>query len=137
MGGYESPHLRAGDPMNRRWPVFTLGLLFAFVGCGGGGGSGNNSNPPPPPPPTDPDQRADLLLAQMTLDEKLQLVHGNLTIQNLVGPRGAGLWVLGIPRLGIPDLLLADGPTGAGDGLGQATALPSSIASAASWDSDE
>jgi len=73
----------------------------------------------------------------MTLDEKLQLVHGNLTLQNLVGPRGAGLWVLGIPRLGIPDLLLADGPTGAGDGLGQATALPSSIASAASWDLDE
>ncbi|HKI11345.1 MAG TPA: glycoside hydrolase family 3 C-terminal domain-containing protein [Candidatus Acidoferrum sp.] len=123
--------------MNRRSPVITLGLLLVSVGCGGGGGSGNNSNPPPPPPPTDPDQRADLLLAQMTLDEKLQLVHGNLTIQNLVGPRGAGLWVLGIPRLGIPDLLLADGPTGAGDGLGQATALPSSIASAASWDSDE
>ncbi len=124
--------------MNRRTPVFTLWFLLALTGCGGGSKSGSNSNPPPPPPPpTDPDQRADLLLSQMTLDEKLQLVHGNLTLQNLAGPRGAGLWVLGIPRLGIPDLLLADGSTGAGDGLGQATALPSSIASAASWDLDE
>ncbi len=121
--------------MNRRTPVFTLGLFLALVGCGGG--SGSNSNPPPPPPPTDPDQRADLLLSQMTLDEKIQLVHGNLTLQNLVSPRGAGLWVLGIPRLGIPDLLLADGPTGVGDSAGPATALPSSIASAASWDLDE
>jgi len=123
--------------MKRRLLVLTLGVVLVFAGCGGGGGSGSISNPPPPPPPTDPDQRADLLLAQMTLDEKIQLVHGNLTLEDLVGPRGAGLWVLGIPRLGIPDLLLADGPTGAGDGLGQATALPSSIASAASWDSDE
>ncbi len=119
------------------WVVAGMAIAMFFAGCGGGGSSGSNSNPPPPPPPTDPDQRADLLLSQMTLDEKLQLVHGNLTLQNLTGPRGAGLWVLGIPRLGIPDLLLADGPTGAGDGLGQATALPSSIASAASWDLDE
>lgn len=45
----------------------------------------------------------------MTLDEKLQLVHGNLTIQNGVSPRNAAGWVLGIPRLGISDLLYADG----------------------------
>ncbi|MGA3178269.1 MAG: glycoside hydrolase family 3 C-terminal domain-containing protein [Candidatus Acidiferrum sp.] len=121
--------------MNRRTPVFTLWLFLALVGCGGG--SVGNSNPPPPPPPTDPDQRADLLLSQMTLDEKIQLVHGNFTFQNPVTPRGAGLWVLGISRLGIPDLLLADGPTGVGDSAGPATALPSSIASAASWDLDE
>lgn len=119
------------------WVMAGMAIAMLFAGCGGGGGSESTSNPPPPPPPTDPDQRADLLLSQMTLDEKLQLVHGNLTLQNFTGPRGAGLWVLGIPRLGIPDLLLADGPTGAGDALGPATALPSSIASAASWDLDE
>jgi beta-glucosidase len=73
----------------------------------------------------------------MTLDEKFQLVHGNLTLQSNTGPRGAGLWVLGIPRLGIPDLLLADGSTGVGDSVGPATALPSSIASSASWDLNE
>jgi len=110
-------------------------LLLVPVGCGGG--SVSSSQPPPPPPPTDPDQRADLLLAQMSLDEKLQLVHGNLTIQNGVGPRNAAGWVLGIPHLGIPDLLYADGSVGVGDTVGPATALPSSMASAASWDLDE
>jgi beta-glucosidase len=87
------------------------------------------------PPP--PDQRTDLLLSRMTLDEKIQLVHGNLTIENPKGPRNAPYWVPGILSLGIPDLLAADGPTGVGDGVGEATALPSSIASAASWDLDE
>jgi len=68
----------------------------------------------------------------MTLDEKLQLVHGNLTIQNPLGPRNAVGWVPGVPRLGIPDLLYADAST-----VGPATALPSSIASAATWDLNE
>ena len=38
------------------------------------------------------------------------------------------------PGLGIPDLYLADGSVGVGNNVGRATALPSSIASAASWD---
>ncbi len=83
-----------------------------------------------------PDQRAGALLQQMTLDEKLQLVHGALMDYN-AGPLGSAGWVPGIPRLGIPDQNLADGSVGVGNGVGQATALPSSIASAASWDLDE
>jgi beta-glucosidase len=77
------------------------------------------------------DQRADQLLSRMTLDEKIQLVHGD--VQTSV-PRGAGSHVPGIPRLGIPDLYFADGSVGVGNNVGQATALPSSIASAATWD---
>src|SRR5271166_3896723 len=57
-----------------------------------------------------PDQRADLVLQQMTLDEKIQLVHGNgwgvLTPGSPIPPRsnfGAG-FVPGIDRLGIPDI---------------------------------
>jgi len=73
----------------------------------------------------------------MTLDEKLQLVHGNLTTQNGIGPRGAGCWVVGVPRLGIPDILCGDGSVGVGNAVGPATALPSSLASASSWDLDE
>jgi beta-glucosidase len=111
-------------------------FLLAAASCGGGS-SPSSSTPPPPPPPTDPDQRADLLISQMTLDEKLQLVHGNLTIQNGIGPRGASGWVVGVPHLGIPDLLYADGSVGVGNSVGPATALPSSLASAASWDLDE
>ena len=109
-------------------------LMLTAAGCGGGSLAGS---PPPPPPPTDPDGRADLLLSQMTLDEKLQLVHGNLTTENGVGPRNSAGWVVGVPRLGIPDLLYADGSVGVGDTVGPATALPSSLASAASWDLDE
>jgi beta-glucosidase len=83
-----------------------------------------------------PDARADLLLAQMTQDEKIQLVYGagGPVTNNPPLPRGGAGYVPGIPRLGIPSLYLADGSVGVGNGVGQATALPSSLASAASWD---
>jgi beta-glucosidase len=75
----------------------------------------------------------------MTQDEKLQLVHGAGSCAACVAviPRGAAGWVPGIPRLSIPDLYLADGSVGVGNGVGPATALPSSIASAATWDLNE
>ncbi|HXM42619.1 MAG TPA: glycoside hydrolase family 3 C-terminal domain-containing protein [Bryobacteraceae bacterium] len=89
-------------------------------------------------PPT-PDQRADQLLSQMTPDQEIQLVYGagGPVTNNPPLPRGGAGWVPGIPALGIPDLYLADGSVGVGNGVGQATALPSSIASAASWDVTE
>ncbi len=86
---------------------------------------------------SDPDQRANLLVSQMTETEKLQLVHGNLSLTVTTGPHGAPFWVPGIPSLGIPDQLGADGPAGLGDNVGQATALPSPLANAANWDLDE
>jgi beta-glucosidase len=73
----------------------------------------------------------------MTQDEKLQLVHGNLSLTSYPGPRNAVGWVPGIPSLGIPDLFYADGPAGVGDLVGAATALPSPLANAASWDMSE
>lgn len=81
-----------------------------------------------------PDARADLLIQQMTLDEKIQTVHGVIGGQGSLG--GAG-FVPGIPRLGIPDLQMTDGRSGvANSGLHgrYATALPSALANAASWD---
>jgi beta-glucosidase len=112
-------------------------LLMLSVACGGG--SSTQQQQGPPPPTASPDVRADYVLNQMTLDEKIQLVHGGAssTWWNQTQPRGAGGWVPGIPRLGITDLYLADGSVGVGNGVGQATALPSSIASAASWDLNE
>lgn len=92
-----------------------------------------------------PDQRADLLVKQMTLDEKIQLVHGSMSMAlgipgfpRAKGALGGDGFVPGIPRLGIPDLQLI----GAGVGVtnlgrrkgGQATALPSSLAETATWD---
>jgi hypothetical protein len=79
-----------------------------------------------------PDQWADSMLSQMTLQEKLQMVHGNLTLENGLGPRNAVGWVPTISRLGIPELLYADAST-----VSPATALPSSLASAATWDLTE
>jgi len=81
---------------------------------------------------TDPDQRANLLVSKMTQAEKLQLVHGNLTLEKPLGPHNAVGWVPGIPRLGIPDLLYADAST-----VKPTTALPSSLAGAATWDLNE
>jgi beta-glucosidase len=99
-----------------------------------------NSTPPPTPTPTTPDGRADAMLATMSQADKLQLVHGGVTTNLTYGytvPRGAGGWVPGIAALGIPELYLADGSVGVGNSVGPATALPSSIASAASWDLNE
>jgi beta-glucosidase len=78
-----------------------------------------------------PDARANAMLAQMTQAEKLQLIQGS------GGSRGAAGYVPGIPSLGIPALYLADGSVGVGNGVGPATALPASLASAASWDTSE
>ncbi len=86
-----------------------------------------------------PDKRADLVIQQMSLDEKIRLVHGvegPLAKQNSLG--GAG-YVPGIPRLGIPDLQMTDGRSGVAN-IGwrgvYATALPCALANAASWDLD-
>ena len=80
------------------------------------------------------------MLAQMTQTEKLQMVQGGVTTDNTYGytvPLGAAGWVQANTRLGIPALYLADGSVGVGNGVGPATALPSSIASAATWDLGE
>ena len=87
-----------------------------------------------------PDTRAAAMLTLMTQAEKLQLVQGGVTTNLTYGytvPLGAAGYVPGIPRLGIPELYLADGSVGVGNGVGPATALPSSIANAASFDLNE
>jgi len=87
-----------------------------------------------------PDERAALLVRQLTFDEKISLVHGTGwdAIFGTLPPRslgGAG-FVPGIPRLGIPDLQMADAAVGVARGavFGRySTALPSGVAEAASW----
>jgi len=96
-------------------------------------------------PALDPDKRADLMIHEMTLDEKIQLVHGigwGVLRGGAAVPAndngGAGM-VVGIPRLGLPDIQLADsavGARGAARDSRYATLLPSVIGMAASWDPD-
>lgn len=81
------------------------------------------------------DQRVDGLLAAMTLPEKAQLLYG---VEHPTGGYSVG-YVRGVPRLGIPPLVLSDGPAGVkdtGDAPSQrpATALPAPAALAASFD---
>jgi beta-glucosidase len=93
----------------------------------------------------DPDTRADLMIHEMTLDEKIQLVHGDgwgvLRDGARVAPNhngGAG-FVPGIPRLHLPDINLADSAVGvrmAARESRYATLLPSVIGMSASWDPD-
>ena len=90
-----------------------------------------------------PDQRADLVLKEMTLDEKIGLLHGNgmpqeepVTPRNALSNRGVG-YVAGIERLGIPGIDMSDAAYGvrsSGVNGRYSTALPASVAAAASWD---
>ncbi len=76
-----------------------------------------------------PGQRADELLAAMTLAQKLQMVDGT----GFGGGDYAG-HIAGIPSLGVPDLYLADGAVGVGNGSTGVTWFPSGTSDAATWD---
>jgi beta-glucosidase len=77
-----------------------------------------------------PEQRTRELLAVMTLAQKLQLVDGTGY------PFGTGYagHIAGIPSLGIPDLYLADGAVGVGNGTTGVTQFPDGTNDAATWD---
>jgi len=92
-----------------------------------------------------PDARADLLNRQLTLDERIGLVHSVIAVP-MFGPLPPGAlgsigFVPGVARLGVPALQETDAEGGVanpmnarpGDG---ATPLPSGLAIAASFDPD-
>jgi len=85
------------------------------------------------------------VVKEMTLDEKISLLHGTgmeglspMSPLAIHSNGGAG-YVVGIPRLGIPGIQMSDAAYGvrnSGDNGRYSTALPSDIASAASWDTE-
>lgn len=91
-------------------------------------------------------ERAALVLKQMTLEEKLALLHGNgmaraprweMPLTHLANG-GAG-YVPGVPRLNIPPIIMSDAAYGVRDSGANgrySTALPSDLAAASSWDPD-
>ncbi len=133
---------------SRQFKIITLCVAFATVM-----GASAQFSPPPKPAPKgswenkslSPDVRADMVIQKMTLDEKIQMLHGlgwggmNSAANagdSLRSLGGAG-FIPGVERLGIPDLQMQDAAVGAARGAARsryATALPSAIASAASWD---
>ena len=83
-----------------------------------------------------PDERAGLLLAELTLDEKVSLMAGDDASTGLnqaepVERRNTGE-SQGVPRLELPTVFYSDGPVGTRQG--KATGMPASIGLAATWD---
>jgi len=95
-------------------------------------------------PGLSPEERADMVLKHLTLDEKVALLHGNgmahvpqwtMPLTHLADG-GAG-YVEGVPRLGIPPLIISDAAYGVRDSGANgryATAMPSNLGAASSWD---
>jgi beta-glucosidase len=121
-----------------------IALACAIALCGGGALAAEpwmNAKLPA-------DERAALVLREMTQDEKLKLVFGYLGADHeqkktkrpeAARNQSAG-FVYGVPRLGIPHLWETDAGLGvasqAGPDVRQATALPSGLNTAATWDVD-
>ncbi len=87
-----------------------------------------------------PDARADMVIKELTLEEKISLLHGQGFSFNSTGPTesngGAG-YSVGIPRVGIPAIQMADSAYGVTRGAASgrySTALPNNLAAASSWD---
>jgi beta-glucosidase len=93
------------------------------------------------------DERAEQVMKEFTLDEKIGLLHGMgmpdwprdvQHPQSELGNGGAG-FVLGVPRLGIPIIQMSDAAYGVRNSANNgrySTALPSNVGSAASWDTE-
>ena len=86
------------------------------------------------------DVRADLVVKELTLDEKISLLHGQGMPFFVSGPSdsngGAG-YSNAIPRVGIPAVQMADSAYGVTRGAAAgrySTALPNNLAAASSWD---
>jgi beta-glucosidase len=91
-----------------------------------------------------PEKRTELLLAQMTLDEKVALLHGPMGMSFGPGPVppgaiGSAGYIAGNQRLGIPALQESDASLGVTNPMlvrgaeDMSTALPSSLALAATF----
>jgi beta-glucosidase len=125
--------------LNRFFTIVTIlscALSPSFAQSGGNNHPWANSN-------LTPDERASMVVKEMTLDEKISLLHGT-GMQGLsemsplaVHSNGGAGYVPGIPRLGIPAIQISDAAYGvrnSGENGRYSTALPADVAAAASWD---
>jgi beta-glucosidase len=112
-------------------PLFALSVLAA-----GSGNAGAQERPLYLDGTKPVAARVEDLLSRLTLEEKVSLVHAN-----------AHFSTAGVPRLGIPDLKMDDGPLGVREEVGEhgvilnhkddfATAMPGTLGLAATWDVD-
>ena len=71
------------------------------------------------------EQRAKEIVSKMTLQEKIEYISGYTSFS-----------LRAIPRLGIPEIRLADGPQGIRNHAPKSTLYPSGILSASTWNRD-
>lgn len=84
-----------------------------------------------------PEQRADLVVAAMTDEEKLKLLQGDTELDaNGTGVNACVGHISGIARLGLPRLCMGDGPAGVGNGMKGVTQFPAPVMGAATFDRD-
>ena len=125
-------------------------LILTFLCLSNAGMAQRHGQPPAPAGPwmntsLSPDERAELVLKEMTLDEKIAILHGvgmptdePVTPENAASNRGVG-YDVGVPRLGIPGIDMSDAAYGvrsSGVNGRYSTALPANVAAAASWDTN-
>ena len=109
---------------NREWIAVLLVTTFSVSHLAKAQASGT---------PNDPVwQRADELLKQLTLDEKLQFILSKYPSN--ADPGGGAGYIEGVARLHIPDINISDSATGSGSTTQSSTTFPATIALAASWD---
>ena len=128
---------------SQSWAVGVLARILVLTAAVGSV-MAQNANQPWMNSSLSPEERAGMVLKQMTLEEKISLLHGNgmehapqwqMPLTH-ISNGGAG-YVEGVKRLGIPPIFISDAAYGIRDSGANgrySTALPSSLAAASSWD---
>ena len=126
--------------LNRFFYLSVIVLNITLMATAQNGGAHPWSNPS-----LSPDERASMVIKEMTIDEKINMLHGTgmeglspMSPLAIYSNGGAG-YVPGIPRLGIPAIQMSDAAYGvrnSGENGRYSTALPADVAGAASWDLD-
>ncbi len=101
-----------------------LGVCSGLISLAAGQAVAARANSPSATAQADVGTRAESILSQMTLQEKIDYIGGYKRF-----------YIRPIPRLGLPQLKMSDGPVGVRT-YGPATAMPAGIAMAASWDTE-
>ena len=112
--------------LSLRRKMLPLGFLFLALPLSISAQSPGTSNHPWMNRSLSSDQRASLVLKEMTLDEKISMLHGTgMKDLSPISPlavhsNGGAGYVVGVPRLGIPDIQMSDAAYGVRNSFGLA-----------------
>src|SRR5580765_187386 len=129
--------------VSRRSSLLTLTFIILGFTLSTSFAQSNGKSHPWSNPSLSPDDRAAMVVKEMTIDEKISMLHGTgmeglspMSPLAIHSNGGAG-YVPAIPRLGIPAIQMSDSAYGvraSGENGRYSTALPACLAGAASWD---